>query len=192
MRPAEKRDATYADIEALPPHVVGEIVDGQLHVSPRPTARHARASSVLGMNLGGSFDRDAGPGGWWFLDEPELHFGKNVVIPDIAGWRRQRMPRIPDVSFLELAPDWLCEVLWPSTVRFDRVEKLGVYARAQVQHAWLVDPVAKSIEVFRLQGAFYSLVAAVAGETPVRLEPFDAIELDIAALWLPDVEPLAP
>lgn len=192
MRPAEKRDATYADLEALPPNVVGEIVDGQLHVSPRPAARHARAASVLGMNLGGPFDRGAGPGGWWFLDEPELHFGKNVVIPDIAGWRRERMPRIPDVSFFELAPDWLCEVLSPSTVRFDRVEKLGVYARAQVQHAWLVDPVAKSIEVFRLQGAFYLLVAAVAGETPVRLEPFDAIELDIAALWLPDVEPLAP
>src|SRR4051812_44978930 len=104
--------ATAADLARLPPHVVGEIVDGVLQVSPRPASPHARAASTLQVDLGGPFDRGrGGPGGWWIVVEPELRFGADVVVPDLAGWRRERLPTWPDVPFFTLAPDWVCEVL---------------------------------------------------------------------------------
>ena len=127
---------------------VAEILDGELFLSPRPASRHARATSLLGSELTGAFDREsgnpAGPGGWWILDEPELHFGSDVVVPDIAGWRRERMPRIPDAPWFDLAPDWLCETLSPSTARIDRTRKLAIYAREGIRHVWLVDPMQRS------------------------------------------------
>ena len=177
------RPATYADIEALPEHLVGEIVAGSLHVSPRPAAIHARAASKLGGQLDGPFDSGrGGPGGWIILDEPELHLVEDVVVPDLAGWRRERMPELPVVKWFELAPDWVCEVLSPSTHGFDRVEKLQVSARAGVRHAWLVDPEARSLEIYRLENGLWLRVGAHK-EGLVRAEPFDAIELELAALW---------
>jgi Uma2 family endonuclease len=110
------RPATYADLEALPANQIGEIVRGVLYANPRPATLHARASSSLGGELYGPFDRGrGGPGGWIFLDEPELHFGEDVVVPDLAGWRRERLPELPQTTFLTLPPDWLCEVLSAST-----------------------------------------------------------------------------
>ena len=148
-----KGPATYADIQALPEHLVGEILDGELIVSPRPASPHAVAASRLMIELGGPFDRGrGGPGGWTILTEPELHFGPQVMVPDLAGWRRERMPQVPDVPFFELEPDWVCEVLSPSTARIDRSRKMRHYARARVQHVWLVDPLATTLEVFRLDG----------------------------------------
>lgn len=194
MRPIERRKpATYADLCALPPEVVGEIIDGTLHASPRPATAHGMAASVLGSDLMVSFQRGGGPGGWWFLDEPELHFGDNVLVPDIAGWRRERMPRVPNANFIELAPDWVCEILSPSTASLDRSKKMRVYGKVKVPHVWLVDPIGRTVEVFRLTGDLYSLVT-VAGDTPkARLEPFDAIELEVEALWLPlEPEPQQP
>jgi Uma2 family endonuclease len=144
-----KGPATYADLEALPEHVVGEILDGALIVSPRPASPHALAASRLGFELGGPFDRGkGGPGGWVILDEPELHLGPQVIVPDLAGWRRERMPRVPDVPFFELAPDWVCEVPSPSTAGIDRSRKMRHCGRARVQHVWLVDPLATTLEVF--------------------------------------------
>ncbi len=180
----KKRPATYADIEALPEHVVGEILDGELVVSPRPASPHAIAASRLGVELGGPFHRGkGGPGGWVILDEPELHFGPQVMVPDLAAWRRERMPEVPDVAFFELPPDWLCEVLSPATARVDRSRKMRHYARAAVQHVWLVDPLATTLEVYRLDGDGWRLLDVHDGEAKVRPEPFEAVELDLADLW---------
>jgi Uma2 family endonuclease len=176
--------ATYADIEALPPNLVGEIVHGVLYANPRRATPHARAASRLGGDLGGPFDRGkGGPGGWILLDEPELHFGDDVLVPDLGGWRRERMPELPHAAFITLPPDWVCEVLSPSTTKLDRAAKLPVYARERVSHVWLVDPLAKTLEIFRLDGETYRLVATHAEDAKVRAEPFDAIELELGALW---------
>ena len=176
--------ATYADLEALPSHVVGEILHGVLHVNPRPASPHARAASVLGEEIGPPFNRGrGGPGGWIILDEPELHLGDDVLVPDLAGWRRERMPEMPHAAFFELAPDWLCEVLSPSTSATDRGLKLPIYAREKVAHVWLVDPLAKTLEVLRLDGPTYRVVVTHIEDAGVRAEPFDAIELELAALW---------
>jgi len=181
--PARKR-ATYEDILALPAHVVGEILGGELFTQARPRARHAAASSTLGEELGPPFRRGrGGPGGWIFLDEPELHLGDDVIVPDLAGWRRERMPELADVAFLELPPDWVCEVLSPRTARVDRVLKRHIYARERVAHYWLLDPDAKTLEVERLDGETYRVVLSASEDDKVRAEPFDAIELDLGLLW---------
>lgn len=178
-----KRGATYEDLLALPEEKVGEIVDGELFVSPRPASLHARASSRLGGKLSGPFDEGVGgPGGWIILDEPELHLLGQVVVPDLAGWRRERMPELPETAAFDLAPDWVCEVLSPRTEAFDRAKKMPLYATARVSHAWLVDPGIKTLEVFRLDGPGYRLIH-VFTEASIRAEPFDALELELSALW---------
>jgi Uma2 family endonuclease len=178
------KPATYDDLARLPPHVVGEIVGGELVVSPRPAAPHAHAASVLGMDLGSPFQRGrGGPGGWWILDEPELHFGANVLVPDLAGWRRERMPVVPDVPFFTLAPDWLCEVTSPSTASLDRVRKMPLYAEAGVTYVWLVDPRERLLEAYRREGTQWLRIAAHSDDERVRVEPFAAVELELSALW---------
>ena len=184
MAPTLRRPPTYADLVALPANVVGEIVAGELHASPRPASKHAAASSYLGGELYAPFGRGrGGPGGWIILDEPELHLGDDVLVPDLAGWRRTRMPEVPDTAAFTLAPDWVAEVLSPSTSRLDRVGKLPIYAREAVPHVWLVDPVAEVLEVYRLEHDRYTLLLTADGKTAVRAEPFNAIELPLASLW---------
>jgi Uma2 family endonuclease len=181
-----RREATYEDIEKLPPHVVGELVDGELYVSPRPAFPHAQAASVLVGELMGPFYRGkGGPGGWRILVEPELHLGRDVLVPDVAGWRRERLPELPKTVGAKLAPDWVCEVLSPSTTALDRGRKMRVYAREGVRHAWLVDPVARTLEVYRLEGGRWVLLDTHVGAVSVRAEPFEALELELAALWEP-------
>ena len=174
-----KRIATYADIEALPAGVNGEIVDGELFVSPRPAMPHALVGSSIGVEIGGPFWKGrGGPGGWVIVYEPELHLGADVLAPDWAGWRRERMP-----ENTEVVPDWVCEILSPSTARLDRVRKMPVYAREKVPHVWIVDPALQTLEVYRLEEHGYVLVMSAAEAEKVRAEPFDAIELDLASLW---------
>lgn len=185
-RPAHKR-ATYEDVLAAPAHQVAEVLNGVLHTHPRPRLRHARASSILGEELGPAFGRGrGGPGGWLILDEPELHLGSepDILVPDLAGWRRTRMPEMPDEPYATLAPDWVCEVLSESTEAVDRSEKLPIYAREKVEHAWLVDPVIKTLEVLRLAGDGWRIVGTWSGDARERAEPFDAIELELGALWM--------
>ena len=180
-----RREATYADLEELPPGSVGEIIGGELYVSPRPRPRHARAAFRL-CNALGPFDQDPGeegPGGWVLLIEPELHLGDEVLVPDLAGWRRERMPALPDEVGIELAPDWVCEVLSPSTAALDRNWKMGSYAREGVKHLWLVDPSARSLEVFRREGGGWSMLGTHVGEVAVRAEPFEALPLELGRLW---------
>ena len=180
------KPATYADLLALPEGLLGQILNGELIASPRPTNRHALATSNLSISLGSfSFGR-GGPGGWWILYEPELHLGGDILVADLAGWRRSRMPEVPDEPFFSLAPDWICEVLSPRTAGIDRVRKLPIYAREGVGHAWLIDPAVKTLEVFRREGDRWFLCSAFSGDEKVRAEPFEAIELELGVLWAPD------
>jgi Uma2 family endonuclease len=186
------RRATYEDVLNAPEHLVAEIIGGELSLQPRPAKPHAAAASALGEELGPPFKRGrGGPGGWIILDEPELHFGEDVLVPDLGGWRRERMPVMTtDEAYFTLRPDWVCEVLSPSTAALDRARKLPVYAREGVPHAWIVDPLARTLEVLRLVDTRWSIVAAYENDARVRAEPFEAFELELAVLWA-DVQ-LAP
>jgi Uma2 family endonuclease len=178
-----KKGATYDDLVRVPEHYVAEMFDGELYASPRPAVPHARAAIKLAAKLDGPFDLD-GPGGWIFLPEPELHFGNDVLVPDIAGWRRERLPCLTHEAYLTLAPDWVCEVLSPSTEAIDRGKKLRIYAREGVAHAWLVNPLRQSLEVLSLESGTLAPVARHKRAENVRAPPFDAIELDLRALWI--------
>lgn len=176
--------ATYEDLLGLPDNVLGQIVNGTLYAHPRPSISHSRAATVLSHTLGPRFGRGPDvPSGWIFLYEPELHLGRHVLVPDLAGWRRERMPELPEGAYLTVSPDWVCEVLSPSTEAFDRNEKLPVYARQGVAFAWLVSPEARSLEVFRLEGALFRAIASHAAEAQVRAEPFEELELELQLLW---------
>jgi Uma2 family endonuclease len=178
------RVATYADIEALSENMVGEILFGALHAHPRPAPRHSRATSRLGAELDGPFDRGrGGPGGWVILDEPELHLGEHVVVPDLAGWRRERMPKLPETAYFETPPDWVCEVLSPSTSRIDRTDKLAVYATFGVGHAWYVDPDARTLEVLVLTGGKWLIAATFKEADTVQAPPFEAHTFALDVLW---------
>lgn len=187
MEPARRR-ATYEDVRNAPEHMVAEILGGDLFTSPRPASPHARATWVMVGDLGGPFDRSpgdpAGPGGWWMLVEPELHLGPDVIVPDLAGWRRERMPRMPDVAFFDQAPDWACEVVSPKTGIIDRRRKMPIYAREGVAHLWIVDPILKTLEVYRLETGRWVVASTHGGDERVRAEPFEAVELDLTRWWL--------
>ena len=181
-----KRPATYQDLIDLPENVVGEIIDGELIASPRPAFGHAHAASTLAGELWDPFSRGRnGPGGWLILFEIELHLGADVLVPDLAGWRRTRMPKPPPDAepFLTLSPDWLCEILSPSTAETDRRRKLPVYAREGVEHVWFIDPILRTLEVFRRQENGWLLASTFSRDERLRAEPFEAIELELGALW---------
>lgn len=183
MANSARKKATYEDLLAVPAPLVAEIIRGTLITMPRPQLRHARASSQLGGELHGFGSRRGGPGGWLILDEPELHLGEEVIVPDLAGWRRERVPEMPDEPYFSLAPDWVCEVLSPSTEVIDRADKLPIYAEHKVGHVWLLDPEIKTLEVFRLDGKTYRLLHTSKEDARVRAEPFEALELDLSILW---------
>lgn len=179
-----KPPATYDDLVAVPEHLVAEIIDGELITSPRPRPRHAVATGALFAAIYDSFHRgQAGTGGWMILIEPEIHLHADVLVPDIAGWRRARMPRLPDEAWFPLAPDWICEVLSPSTAALDRSRKLPIYAREGVNHAWLVDPIARTAEVLRRDGPQWIIVGTFANADLLRAEPFEDASVDLRLLW---------
>lgn len=192
MAEPSRRPATYEGLKQVPEWFLAQIIGGELVVLPPPGLLHARVASVVGSKLGEPFDHGSGgPGGWWILFEPEFHLGSEIVVPDLAGRRRERLPSIPDAPFHTLAPDWVCEVLSPSTARLDRLEKLALYAREGVDHAWIIDPLARTLEAFRRQGASWLLITTHGGDRPGRIEPFDAVEIDVRALWSGLPKPLA-
>jgi len=185
---ATAKRATYEDLLAVPDHLIAEILEGELFTWPRPAARHARAASRLGVDLG-PFDGPRGggdiPDGWWILFEPELHLHDDVAVPDLAGWRLEKMPVIPDVAAFEVPPDWICEVVSPGTDAVDRGRKRRLYAREGVLHLWLLNPISRTLEVFRLSGSSWILVSTFVGNETIRAEPFDAVALDMSRWWLP-------
>ena len=178
-----KRGATYDDLRDVPDHYVAEMFDGELYASPRPALPHAHAASVLNVKLGGPFHR-LGSGGWVILYEPELHFGNDVLVPDLAGWRRERLPTVPPDAYLTLAPDWVCEILSPSTEALDRGKKLRRYAREGVAHAWLIEPLRQTLEALSLVSGRWAQSGLYEGRVNVRVPPFDAVELELGSLWI--------
>ncbi|HYH10235.1 MAG TPA: Uma2 family endonuclease [Thermoanaerobaculia bacterium] len=182
-----QRPATYDDLLKVPDHLVAEIVEGELYASPRPSVRHAHAATVLSRRIGSAFeDGDGGPGGWWLLFEPELHLGPDVIVPDLAAWRRERVPELPDVAAITTAPDWICEVISPATGELDRRRKMPAYARHRVEYAWIIDPRIRIVEASRLESGRWSQLGVYGGDESARIEPFDAIEIDLSRLWLPE------
>jgi Uma2 family endonuclease len=182
-----RRRATYDDVLNAPENVVAEIIDGELITTPRPAAPHALATSVIGADLIGAFGPPDNPGApvrWWILFEPELHLGEDVVVPDLAGWRGERLPDVPATAVIELRPDWVCEVVSPRTGTIDRGRKMQIYARERIPHLWIVDPIARTLEVYRLAESGHWIVASThVGDETARAEPFEEVELRIARWW---------
>jgi Uma2 family endonuclease len=179
------RPATYEDLMKVPDNLVAELIDGELFTTPRPAPRHANVTSTLSADLHYPFHRGInGPGGWWILVEPELKLAGQSLVPDISGWRRERLPMLPDTATISVVPDWVCEVQSPSTARFDRVKKLPVYARHGVGHVWLIDPIARTLEVLRLENDRWFLAGNYGGDDVIRAEPFDAVDINLATLWI--------
>jgi Uma2 family endonuclease len=180
-----RRPATYEDLLQVPEHLVAEIIDGELVTSPRPSLRHALAASSLGGEIQGRFGRrgGGGPGGWVILLEPELHIVGQVLVPDVAGWRRSRLPEVPDLPYSELAPDWLCEIISPSTAARDRTRKADHYARAGIEFLWFLDPGPRTLEMLRLEGDAWKRVASFSGDARIKAPPFDEVELDMGLFW---------
>ena len=177
--------ATYADIEALPANKVGEIIYGILHAQPRPAPRHALAANRLGHEVTGPFDLGrGGPGGWIFLVEPELHLGPHVVVPDIAGWRRERLTPFPETAFIATPPDWVGEILSPSTQALYRTDKLSVYAEFGAGHCWYVDPLAQTLEVFARAAGKWLLAAGYKNDDAGTAPPFEAHAFSLGVLWV--------
>jgi Uma2 family endonuclease len=176
-----KKNATYADLYTIPETWVGEIIHGDLYAFPRPRTIHSRALTRLMAALGPN-DDDESPDGWIILHDVEIWFGKNLLVPDVCGWRRSRMPELPDVSVMKLAPDWVCEGLSPSTARLDKGPKREIYAKAGVRHIWLADPALKTIDVFELTGKTYNFLRAAGGDEKAKLAPFPQ-PIDLSRLW---------
>jgi Uma2 family endonuclease len=177
----------YDQLIALPETLVGEIIAGELYTQPRPSGPHASVTSVLGMDIGSAYHRGrGGPGGWWIIDEPEIHFVRDseVLVPDIAGWRRERMPLIPQDQRFEVVPDWVCEVLSPSTQKKDRVIKMSVYAKYRVAYLWLVDPLARTLETYVLENGRWTVHGLYKDQDEVSAAPFEQITLVLAELWV--------
>jgi hypothetical protein len=184
------RLATYQDVLDAPADMVAEIVRGALHLQPRPASTHGFAGFSLGDELGGPFQKGrGGPGGWWFAFEPELHLGAEVLVPDLAGWRRERMPRFPIAPFVTQAPCWVCEILSPATRRVDLGPKRDIYGEQGVGWLWFVDPDARTLEAFARRDGAWLLLGTATGEDEVRLPPFDAVGFPLAALWPDDGPP---
>ena len=181
--PAPRR-ATYEDVLTAARNQVAEIVGGELLLSPRPAGPHSVAASALGEELGPPFKRGrGGPGGWIILDEPELHLGDEILVPDLGGWKRTRLPAVRNEPYFTLAPDWVCEVLSPSSAKTDRADKLPIYSREAVTHVWLVTPLDHTLEALRLESGRYTIIGVWRDAARVRAEPFEALELDLSILW---------
>ena len=178
------RPATYQDVIDAPSHMVAEIANGRLHLQPRPASRHSRAAFAMAGLIHAPFaGSPQAPGAWHFAAGPELHFGDDVLVPDLAGWRRERMPTFPDTTFATLAPDWACEILSPSTRRFDLTDKRALYAANAVAHLWLVDPEARTLEAFTLAAGAWTLAAAFQDGDDIQAAPFEALAFPLNALW---------
>jgi Uma2 family endonuclease len=185
MAELARKKATHEDLYGIPENAIGEIIDGELIVSPRPARPHIHAASTLGMDVGPPYQFGrGGPGGWVIYDEPELQLGEHTMVPDLAGWKRERIQSLPAASRITVPPDWVCEVLSPSTVRVDKVRKMPIYAQYGVSHIWLVDPTAKSLDVFRLDLGRWLLLQTFVENDKVRAEPFHEIEIDLGNLWI--------
>ena len=182
--PAIKK-ATYDDLYKIPENMTGEIIAGELIVTPRPSRKHVYTASSLEGNLSRyHFGGGAGPGGWIILVEPEISMGENILVPYLTGWREDRFPESEDHNWISAVPDWICEILSPSTAKTDKTDKMPLYARYGVSHLWLIDPLAKTLDVFRLEAGRWVVLSLFAEADKVRAEPFEEVEIDLNSLWI--------
>jgi Uma2 family endonuclease len=186
--PATKM-VTYEDLYRIPENVTGEIIDGELIVTPRPSRKHGYAASSLGGRLTPSyqFGEGGGPGGWIFLVEPEIGLGENIMVPDVAGWKRALFPVDEDHNWISVPPDWVCEVLSPGTARTDKTVKMPVYARFGIPYLWFIDPAVRTLDAFRLEDGKWVVVGLFVQDDKVRIEPFSDVEIDLSILWLEEM-----
>jgi len=181
---AGKFKDVYQELINLPKNMVGEIINDQLYAQPRPDPRHALVSSCLGDELVGPYYKGrGGPGGWWILFEPEIHLDNEILVPDIAGWKKERLPKLPETAFFEIPPDWVCEILSHSTLKKDRVLKMPLYAKFNFQYIWLIDPLAKMLEVYQLEKKYWKLIGTFAENDKVSAVPFQEVTIDLSVLW---------
>jgi Uma2 family endonuclease len=183
-----QRRATYEEIVALPEHVTGEIIDGVLYTHGRPHPRNLRVEGgIIGALNPFDAEPDATgqPGGWWLLREVEWHSGEDVIVPEFTGWRRERMPRFPDGAWVDLSPDWACQIVSTSTTRLERAIKMPYMAKQGIPHLWFVDPIIRVVEVYRLEAGRWVLLATHEGDSRVRMEPFEVAEIDLSRWWVP-------
>jgi Uma2 family endonuclease len=186
MSELAKKKATYEDLYSIPENMTGEIINGELIVTPRPAPKHIRTASVLGSKIMPPYDfgEGGGPGGWIFLIEVEVQLGEHTVVPDLAGWKKERFPKNLEHNYISVAPDWVCEILSPSTFRADKVKKMPIYAHYGVGHIWLIDPVAMTMDAFRLESGKWVLLGSFSENDKVRADPFQEIEIHLEDLWI--------
>lgn len=192
MSDAARYLATFADLSRLPEDVRAEVLDGAVITSPAPLPKHSKAQRALGSFVGGPFDDDdghGGPGGWWIFIEVDVLLGPHdIVRPDLAGWRRERLRNPSDQRPISVAPDWVCEVLSPSTVAHDKITKRNLYARCGISHYWIVDVDARTLEAFELVEQRWVLLGTYGEGAQVRIPPFEPIELDVGRIFMPKTE----
>ena len=181
------RAPTLADIDALPPGIVGEIIEGVLYTTTKPRIRHQRTTRTIGGRIGDPFDHGrGGPGGWWIVTEPGIELPNTPEIsPDVVGWRRERMPELPVDEPIRVVPDWVCEILSPTTRRHDMLRKQPYYAKVGVPFMWLVDIEARVLTVYRLESSDWRMIGTYCDESEARIEPFDAVALELGDWWPP-------
>lgn len=186
MSEPAKKPATYEDLYSVPENMTGEIIDGELIVTPRPSRRHVYSASSVGGKLMPpyQFGEGGGPGGWIILIEPEIGLGEHILVPDLAGWRKERFPVDEETNWISVAPDWICEILSPGTARHDRITKMNIYGSHKVGYLWLIDPIERTFEAFRLESGRWFKLAGLKEDDKVRAEPFQEIDIDLAGLWL--------
>jgi Uma2 family endonuclease len=190
MAELAKKYATYEDLFTIPENMMGEIIDGELMAAPRPSKRHVYAASSLDKEIGPPYQLgQGGPGGWVILVEPEIKFQKDILVPDLAAWRRERFPISEETNWISVTPDWVCEIPSPGTLRNDKVKKMPIYASHAVEHAWLIDPIVMALDVFRWESGRWLLLGSFAGDDKVRAEPFEEIEFDLGNLWIENLLP---
>lgn len=183
-----RHTATTADLLAVPePERFHEIVDGELVRKASPSGPHGRTQSRVAAKIGGPYDRRPGnraPGGWWTVTAVEIELEAHQVYrPDVAGWRRERLPELPSKSPITVRPDWVCEVLSESNASNDLVKKMRGYHRAGLPHYWIVDPREETLTVYRWTAEGFLLVLAADRQDRVRAEPFEELELFVGALF---------
>jgi Uma2 family endonuclease len=185
MSEPERKKASYEDLYSIPENAVGQIIDGELIVGPRPSRKHALAATVLTAELSQrySMGRARVPGGWIILFQPEIKLGDDILVPDLTGWKRERFPWEEETSWISVPPDWVCEILSPSSVRIDRIKKMTIYATHGVPYFWLIDPRDRTLEVLKLESGRWVVLGTYADDAKVRAEPFPEAEIELGRLW---------
>jgi Uma2 family endonuclease len=185
--PETRMKLTYEDLCNVPDDMTGEIIDGELSLTPMPSKQQIHTGTKLANAVVAAYHFGTkGPGGWIILDEPDLAFGEDILVPELAGWKEDRFIVSWEHHWISVAPDWVCEIISPETAQRDRTQKMPIYERNGVSYVWLIDPAEKSLEIFRLESGKWGAPTLYTGNDKVRAEPFEQTEINLGDLWLKD------